>query len=68
MDDKKRQKNINQLLEKKIVLVTIDGKKVIGLLKRVTKYELYVEQLQEEKKTGQTFVFFKHAVKYMRYK
>lgn len=42
-------------------------KKVSGVLKGVTKYELYVEQVKDGNKTGQHFVLFKHAVKYIRW-
>lgn len=67
MNKKKEQCSLNQLNKKTIVLVTMDGKKVSGILTGVTKYELYIEQVHEGKKTGQMFVFFKHAVKYIRW-
>lgn len=66
MNKKKEQCSLNQLNKKTIVLVTMDGKKVSGILAGVTKYELYIEQVHEGKKV-QMFVFFKDAVKYIRW-
>jgi len=66
VNKKKEQCSLNQLNKKTIVFVTMDGKKVSGILAGVTKYELYIEQVHEGKK-GQMFVFFKHAVKYIRW-
>ncbi|WP_279257255.1 hypothetical protein [Enterococcus faecalis] len=67
MNKKNEQCSINRLMKKLIVVVTMDGKKVSGVLKGVTKYELYVEQVKDGNKTGQYFVLFKHAVKYIRW-
>lgn len=54
-----------QSIDEKLI-VTMD-EKVSGVLKGVTKYELYVEQVKDGNKTGQHFVLFKHAVKYIRW-
>jgi len=58
---------MNQLFKKMVIIVTLDGKKITGILTGVTKYEIYIEQVYEGKKTGQDFVVFKHAVKYIRW-
>ncbi|HHA4396977.1 TPA: hypothetical protein ACOBTX_000825 [Enterococcus faecium] len=64
----KEQTNyFNQLLNKRVVVITTDAKKLEGILIRVTKYELFLEQIKDNEKTGQVFICFKHAVKYLRY-
>ncbi|EMF0203139.1 hypothetical protein NXK88_002387 [Enterococcus hirae] len=64
----KEQTNyFNQLLNKRVVVITTDAKRLEGLLIRVTKYELFLEQIKDNERTGQVFICFKHAVKYLRY-
>jgi len=64
----KEQTNyFNQLLNKHVVVITTDAKRLEGLLIRVTKYELFLEQIKDNERTGQVFICFKHAVKYLRY-
>ncbi|OFA14380.1 hypothetical protein ENFAE_04270 [Enterococcus faecalis] len=64
---KKQTNYLNQLLKKRVVVITTDAKKLEGILIRVTKYELFLEQIKDNERTGQVFVCFKHAVKYLRY-
>ncbi|ELB81132.1 TPA: hypothetical protein IX699_000281 [Enterococcus faecium] len=64
----KEQTNyFNQLLNKRVVVITTNAKKLEGILIKVTKYELFLEQIKDNEKTGQVFICFKHAVKYLRY-
>lgn len=60
----KEQTNyFNQLLNKRVVVITTNAKKLEGILIKVTKYELFLEQIKDNEKTGQVFICFKHAVK-----
>ncbi|HAQ7087864.1 TPA: hypothetical protein IX577_002840, partial [Enterococcus faecium] len=59
----KEQTNyFNQLLNKRVVVITTNAKKLEGILIKVTKYELFLEQIKDNEKTGQVFICFKHAV------
>ncbi|EJB2751212.1 hypothetical protein ACMUWJ_002854 [Enterococcus faecalis] len=64
---KKQTNDLNSLLKKRVVVITIDAKKLEGILIRVTKYELFLEQIKDNECTGYVFVCFKHAIKYIRY-
>lgn len=59
--------HFNQLLKKQVSVITSDAKKIEGILMKATKYELFIEQIKDNKPTGQVFICFKHAVKYIRY-
>ncbi|EMF0420633.1 hypothetical protein IL099_001508 [Enterococcus hirae] len=64
---KNQNNQFNQLLKKRVTVITTDAKKLEGIITRVTKYELFLEQIKDNTATGQVFICFKHAIKYIRY-
>lgn len=61
------QSYLKQRLNKGVTIVLNDGKKIVGILREVTKYEICLDQVKEKKLTGKTFIICKHSIKYIRY-
>lgn len=58
---------LNFFLNRKVVIVTIDSKRVEGILIFISTYDIMIEQLDKEKqRTGTYLTLFKHALKYVR--
>lgn len=47
-------------------VVTLDQKKLEGVIRAITKYEIHLEQVVDGKRTGELFILFKHSLKYIR--
>ncbi|OTN92897.1 hypothetical protein [Enterococcus faecium] len=69
-DEKRLQRSpsgLNFFLNRRVAIVTMDGKRVEGILAFISTYDVMIEQLDKEKqKTGTYLTFFKHALKYVR--
>lgn len=67
MKKQKRQYlSLYNLLDRPAILVTIDGKRIEGIVRFITQYEVFVELVKETQKK-ELVACFKHALKYIRF-
>lgn len=58
---------LNFYLNRKVTVVTMDSKRIEGILTFISTYDIVIQQLDKDKqRTGTYLTFFKHALKYVR--
>ncbi|EMF0527753.1 hypothetical protein ACKO6X_002577 [Enterococcus hirae] len=64
---KRTPSGLNFFLNRKVIIVTIDSKRIEGILAFISTYDIMIEQLDKEgTRTGTYMTLFKHALKYVR--
>lgn len=64
---KRTPSGLNFFLNRKVTVVTMDSKRIEGILAFISTYDIMIEQLDKEgTRTGTYMTFFKHALKYVR--
>ncbi|MDC4247617.1 hypothetical protein [Enterococcus faecium] len=64
---KRTPSGLNFFLNRKVTIVTIDSKRIEGILAFISTYDIMIEQLDKEgTRTGTYMTLFKHALKYVR--
>lgn len=70
VDERRLQRapsGLNFFLNKKVTIVTMDSKRIEGILAFISTYDIMIEQVNKEKqRTGKYITFFKHSLKYVR--
>ena len=65
---KRTPSGLNFFLNRKVTVVTMDSKRIEGILAFISTYDIMIEQLDKEtqQRTGIYMTLFKHALKYVR--
>ncbi|WP_165006557.1 MULTISPECIES: hypothetical protein [unclassified Enterococcus] len=64
---KRTPSGLNFFLNKKVIIVTMDNKRIEGILAFISTYDIMIKQIDKSnQRTGNYMTFFKHALKYVR--
>ncbi|MGM0229029.1 hypothetical protein IGJ28_001091 [Enterococcus sp. AZ091] len=64
---KRSPTGLNFFLNRKVTVVTMDSKRIEGILSFISTYDIMIAQLDKEgNRTGTYMTLFKHALKYVR--